>query len=407
MSRGVRIAVALLLAAVLAWVGWLVIQATRADELARSDPEAALRIDPDHPQALLRLAWRQYRAGDDAAALATARHLLAVEPGQGMAFAVIALAAERQGDPRAAKLMAIALERAPRNTEVRAHAAAAALKAGDIEGGLAQLDFLLRLAPERGETLFPALAEQAANPGFGDALAGVLAGDPRWRRGFLRVLEKEAGPEALDNVYAGLQQRGQLSQEETARWIDRMIRDGRWGQAYAHWFSQLDEDTAATLPLLFNGGFEQDPSQLGFDWRNTRAAGVFTDIEPAAGAGGERAAHIHFIGREAHIANLRQPLLLAPGRYRLSLRARAQFLRSEKGWYWTIRCVPGGEVARAGPLEGSFPWETHEVVFSIPDDCPGQWLELRNPAVAGSRETSGDLWIDDMAITPLAASSGR
>lgn len=407
MSRGMRNAAAVLLAAILAWVGWLVIQTTRADALAFSDPEAALRIDPGHPRALLVLAWRQYGQGDDAAAMATARKLLAVEPGQGMAFAVLALAAERQGSPNADKLMQIALKRAPRNRDVRAQAAAAALQAGDLATGLAQLDALLRLAPDRGEQLFPALATQAANPGFAEALADILATAPVWKPRFLRVLERDGSPQALDNVYAGLQQREQLSEAEAARWLDRMIKDGRWGEAYAHWFSQL-EASEGNLPPLYNGGFEQEPSQFGFDWRNTRAAGVFTDLEPAKGASGERAAHIHFIGREAVIGNLRQPLLLAPGRYRLSLRARAEFLHSEKGWNWTIRCVPGGEVARLGPLQGSFPWETREVAFSIPEQgCEGQWLELRNPSVAGSRQTGGDLWIDDMAITTLQATSAQ
>src|SRR5690606_21674502 len=197
--------------------------------------------------------------------------------------------------------------------------------------------------PERGEALFPALMQQAADPRFGDALAGVLSTSPRWRRDFLRLLEREGSPEALDAVYAGLQQRDSVSEAEVARWLDRMLRDGRWGQAYAHWFSRL-EQSGEPLPPLYNGGFEQDPSQPGFDWRNTRAPGVFTGLEPARGASGARAAHVHFIGREAEIGNLRQPLLLAPGRYRLSLRARAEFLRSEKGWYWTIRCVPGAEV---------------------------------------------------------------
>lgn len=398
-----RTAMALVLGAMLAWVGWLVIQTTRADELAFKDPAAALKIDPEHPQALLVLAWRQYGQGDDAAAMATARKLLSVEPGQGMAFAVIALAAERQGAANADHLMEIALRRSPRNREVRAHAAAAAFKEGDLASGLKQLDALLRLAPDRGEELFPALAQQAANLQFGDALAETLATSPRWRAGFLRILEREGSPQALDNVYAGLQQRDQLSEADIARWLDRMIKDGRWGEAYAHWFSRLDD--TGNLPPLYNGGFEQDPSQLGFDWRNTRAAGVFTDLEPVNGATGERAAHIHFIGREAAIGNLRQPLLLAPGNYRLSLRARAEFLHSEKGWYWTIHCVPGGEVAKLGPLEGSFSWETKAVEFTIPEACEGQWLELRNPSVAGSQQTGGDLWIDDMAITPVAAIS--
>src|SRR5690606_38624904 len=187
MSRGLRTALVLALAALLAWIGWRLVQATRADELALRDPEAALATVPNHPRALLALAWRQYRQGDDAAASATARRLLQVEPGQGAAFAVLALAAERQGADNAAELIEIALRRAPRDRELRTQAAAAAFRGGDLATGLAHLDALLRLAPERGEALFPALMQQAADPRFGDALAGVLSTSPRWRRDFLRL----------------------------------------------------------------------------------------------------------------------------------------------------------------------------------------------------------------------------
>src|SRR5690606_31282298 len=91
--RALRISIAILGIALLGRIGWTIVQVTRTDELAHDHPEAALRIDPDPPQALLRLARKQLDAKQYDAAMATARHLLSVEPGQGDAFAVIALAA--------------------------------------------------------------------------------------------------------------------------------------------------------------------------------------------------------------------------------------------------------------------------------------------------------------------------
>ena len=128
----VRTAIAVVGVVVLAWIGWTLVQATRADLLAQSDPEAALRIDPDHPQALLQLAWKQLGRGDNDGASSTARRVLAVEPGQGDAFAVLALAAMRRGDADAQALAQIALRRAPRNRDLRATEAAALLKQGDL-----------------------------------------------------------------------------------------------------------------------------------------------------------------------------------------------------------------------------------------------------------------------------------
>lgn len=398
--RGGIAAIGLVLAV---WVGWTLVQATRADLLADRDPEAALRLDPDHPQALLGLAWRQLGQGENDAAMATARHLLAAEPGQGDAFAVLALAAARRGDAEAPELARIALQRAPRNRELRATEAAGLLKAGDIDSAMAQIDALLRLTPSRGESLFPALAQQAQDKRFAYALAAVLARDPPWRRGFLGVLNRKGTSSAVDQVYAWLQGHGELTSVETGRWLDRMIADGRWGEAYAHWVGTLGGDAARLTPV-YNGDFERDPSRQGFGWRNDAAPGAFAEIEAGAGPDGSRAAHVHFIGRPAARGNLRQALLLAPGRFELAMLVRTDFLRSEQGLQWIVRCDRGRTIAMLKIEDGSSDgWHRSATEFQVPRGCPGQWLELRNPAVRGARQVSGDVWVDDVAITPLGA----
>jgi hypothetical protein len=403
-ATSVRVAVAAVGIVVLAWVGWITIQATRVDLLANTDPEAALRLDPDHPQALLAVARRQLRDGDANAATATARHLLAVAPGRGDAFAILALAAIRRGDADAPRLLAIALQRAPRDRDVRVQAALAALKAQDLSATMVQIDALLRLTPTRGKVLFPLLAQQAQDPKFAAILGATLARDPPWRAAFLNALAgKDAPALGADNVNGWLAQHGELTQPEVARWLDRMLADGRWGDAFARWIGTLGPGPLV-IPPVRNGGFEKEITGTGFDWRNDAVKGVFTDIEDGAGIRGSRAARLHFIG-QAERGNLRQPLLLQPGRYTLSLHARADFLRSDQGLQWVVRCDRGATIVASDRLDGSFDWRKLNTEFEIPTtNCAGQWLELRNPAVAGSaRQVSGDLWFDDVAITSIPA----
>lgn len=399
--RALRLPIALIGVALLCWIGWTIIQVTRADALARTDPAAALRIDPDHPQALLRLARQQLEAKDYDAATATARHVLQVEPGQGDAFAILALAAVGRGDDNAAKLIAIAVQRAPRTLDVRTQAMVVALKGGDLIGGMRQLDAMLRLSPKRAKILFPAMTQQTADPAFANVLLDTLAKRPPWRQGYLNSLAaKGTPPGGMDRIYAGLQKRDSLTQPEVRGWLNQTLVEGRWGEAYALWIGTLDPKPSQ-LPAVYNGGFEQPASNVGFDWHTPRAAGVFTSLEPVAGATGAQAAHFHFIGRPATDGGLRQPLLLAPGNFRLSLRARAEFLHSERGLQWVVRCDGGDKITTLGPLEGNFDWQAMAEAFEVPAGCPGQWLELENPAVSGSAQTvSGDLWIDDIAIAP-------
>src|SRR5690606_40433736 len=86
-----------------------------------------------------------------------------------------------------------------------------------------------------------------------------------------------------------------------------------------------------------------------------------------------------------------------------------EFLRSDRGLQWTVRCDGAGIVARTEAMEGSFEWREFAASFEIPATrCPGQWLELTNPAVSGSaRQVSGDLWVDDVAIAAEGGPVGR
>lgn len=399
--KALRLAVAIPGIALLAWLGWTIIQVTRADALADGDPEVALEIDPDHARALLQLAREQLDAKDYDAATASARHVLRVEPGQGDAFAILALAAIGRGDANADELTRIALQRAPRDIDVRTQALLRALQGGDMTTAALQVDAMLRLSPRRGELLYPAMASQTMVPAFRQALLQRLALSPAWEGAFLRYVATKGAPEAVERIFGDLLEQDLLSSQQMKQWLDRQLREGHWRQAHDHWADMLDL-RPGDIPLVYDGGFDADATGLGFDWRLDKRPGVFSTLETTHD--GDRVAHFHFIGRPAPGGDLRQALLLSPGSYRIALRARGEFLHSEQGLEWVVRCEGGAIVATLGPLQGTFAWRQWTREFEVPSErCPGQWLELRNPAVRGSaQQVSGDLWIDDIAIAPVA-----
>jgi Tfp pilus assembly protein PilF len=383
-------------------LGWCTIRVTRADALAKVDPQAALRIAPANLEALLRTARRQLRDGDNDAAIATARRVLSNEPAQGEGFALVALAAIASGSDNASSLLSVAARRAPSDSAIRGQSAAENLKDGDLTAAMHQIDAVLRLGGPRATRVYMGIVAQAESPQFAEALAATLAADPPWRDSYMHLLAVKGTAAGLDHVNAALQRRGELTPAETGHWLDRMFSDDRWGEAYAHWVGTL-KPMPATLPLAYNGSFEEVPSNIGFDWHKARVAGVATEIEPDSGATGTKAAHFRFLGLRAAGGDMRLPLLLAPGNYRLALRAHAEYLRSDQGLRWKIRCANGQEIASTEALADSFQWREIEVAFEVPAaQCPGQWLALENPAVAGSaQQVSGDLWTDDIRVTPL------
>jgi len=397
MKQSLRYLVSAAVAMAALFAGWRVVGQMQAERHASSDPAQALRWRPADPTALLALAERQLAEGDAAAARATATRLLGHEPLQGQAFRVLAAASERDGDEaRTLQLYRIAARRAPRDQAPRAWLARYFLRWGDYPQALVQIDALLRVAPRRADKIHPALVQLAQDPKFAQALAQSLRDDPPWRAGVLAALRhpKTGNPLAAGQVMQALQDKGGLSADEYSRWLDSLIAQGRWGEAYARWAGTAVKPNGR-LPLLYNGDFAQEPSEAGFDWRRRRVPGVLMEFEPGKEVG-SRIVHLQFLGRRVPNAGLEQALMLAPGRYRLLLRARARALRSEMGLQWRVACAgPARVVGRSEVLQGSFDWMDVDMEFTVPPaGCPGQWLRLENPVPSGAgQQVAGDLWL--------------
>ena len=382
--------------------GWRVVGQMQAERYAQADPERALGWRPDHPQALLVLAERQLAEGRFAESQANARRLLAHEPLQGVAFRLLADAADREGRrDDAFRLYLIAEKRAPRDLQARAWLTQRYLERGDFAKALDQVDRILRMAPQRARSINPVLAQLAQDPAFAEALAAKLRQGPPWRAGLLNSLRdpKAGNPVAVGRVMQALQNQGGLKPEEYAQWLDNLMTQGRWGEAYARWAGSLPKPDGR-LPLVYNGNFAQPPSDVGFDWRLRRVPGVMLQFEPDSGAGGQ-VAYLHFLDRRVPNAGLEQALLLSPGSYRLVVRMRAQALRSELGLQWSVQCSgPAGVVGRTDAIDGSFAWRTFEADVTVPPEgCPGQWLRLVNPVPSGAAQrVVGEAWLDDVRL---------
>ena len=395
-----------LMAAVLVFAlftGWRVVGQMQSERYARTDPARALAWRPNHPIALQVLAQKQLDAGELDRAQATARQLLSHEPLHGVGYRLLAQVAERQGrKDEALRLYTIAERRAPRDLLTRAWLAQHYLEQGQVASALEQVDRILRMSPQRARSINPVLIQLAQAPAFADALARKLAGNPPWRPGLLAALRdpKAGNPAANGRVMEALQAQGGLTPEEYGRWLDSLIASGRWGEAYARWAGSVAKPDGR-LPLVYNGDFRQAITGAGFDWRLRRVPGVLASVEPGNGRGGQ-AAYLRFLDRRVASAGLEQPLLLGPGRYRLTARMRAQGLRSATGLQWVVGCVgKGGAVARLDPVDGNHDWREFVTDFTVPAGCDGQWLRLVNPVAAGAAQrVAGSLWVDDVKIVP-------
>ena len=403
-ARLLAIGALLALAAV---CGWRVLATGMSDQLASTHPQQALEWDRHNPKALAVLARRQLAAGDAPQAAETARTLLRREPLNGPGFLILSDIAAPQADkPQAAAMAKMAIRRAPYALAPRAWLAGEQLGQGHYPEALENLDQILRLSGAQHERLFPMLIKLGEDAEFADALAQKLATHPRWRNGFIASALSQANSAQLAAIFSALQRRGDLDAVSTGRWIDRLVKDGQWGEAYARWVGGIGQSGSFRLSHVYNGGFENAPSGVGFDWRIGDSAGVIIDRAALVGTDASYALRLTFLGRRVDAIPLHQWLMLAAGRYRLRFQAAAHDLRSDRGVQWMIRCLDDNrELAASERLDGNFDGKPFEVDFSVPaQGCQAQDLWLRNAgAAAAGKIIRGVITFDDIAIDRLDA----
>ncbi|WP_146910506.1 tetratricopeptide repeat protein [Arenimonas daejeonensis] len=266
---------------VLIVVGWRVLSLGMADHYASSDPERALSWRGDHPEALLHLAERRAATpGTAAEAEDLARRALALNPLDGRPYRVLGQLRTAAGDLEgAAPLYLIAADRSPRDVPTLAWLVDYHLSRNEFAPAVARLDLLLRAEPELIPKLRPVFTALAQLPAAHEALAERLITLPPWRTVVVLPVIRET-PDI--NVLAALMERlrkadGGLPDVELRVWVDRLVKEGRWGPAYLTWVSQLPKERLGSLGNLYNGSFEWEPGQGGFDWRLGRIAGARID----------------------------------------------------------------------------------------------------------------------------------
>lgn len=389
---------------------WRILVTGMSDHLAAAGhPQQSLGWDRNNPAALATLAGEQRAHGNLDQAAESARALLQREPLDGKGFVILAELAEAAPDQAQATLMSsIAIRRAPYTLAPRAWLAGKQLGEGRYQEALENLDEILRISPARHTRLFPVLTELAAKAEFADALALKLATRPLWRASFLSSALTSASSEQLAAVFSALQRHGDLDAATIGLWIDRLVKDGQWGEAYARWVGGIQKGSLLRLSHVYNGGFETAPVGAGFDWRIGDSAGVLVDRPDRMGSDGSHAIRLTFLGRRVDAIPLHQWLMLGPGTYRLSFASAAQDLRSDRGVQWALRCLDdGAELAASEKLTGHFDWKQFELQFDVPGQaCIAQDLSLRNAgADAAGKIIDGVIMFDDIAIDRVQGDS--
>lgn len=195
-ARGPRNPARAAIAACALLLAWRCLTLGMADLTATTAPDIAVRWRAADPDAQYALAQADFLAHRDAAAIERARRILIADPLDGRGYRIAAAVADRAGDrARALPLFELAERRAPRDLPTRVKLATYALRSGDHERAIHEIDLLLRMQPELDPLIVGRLVRLTADPAALPALLRALSNRPSWRNQFLSSLAT-AAPDA-------------------------------------------------------------------------------------------------------------------------------------------------------------------------------------------------------------------
>lgn len=392
--RGGRV----LLALVVAVIGYVSVADSLANAVRAYDPQRAYAISPGNAQALSSLAEKRFVDGSapsrsEAARLAQAA--LQRDPTVVGAVATLGLQAQVDSDPAAARrLFSFAQRLSRRNLQSQVWAIEDAVSRGDIPGALHHYDIALRTSKRAPDILFPILSNAITEPSVRDSLVKTLAARPVWGPYFVSyVAGNGSDRRATAQLFTHLLRIGvHLPPDAVAGAVNGLLADDAPDVA---WRFYATTRPGADRRRSRDPWFATDVAvPTAFDWTPVNDGGLSTSIQRNGARGLVEFAAPSGVGGTV----LTQTQVLPSGRYRLIGRATGIVQPARSAPYWTLTCANGRELSRievpamqeAGSVFGG--------LFEVPAGCPVQTLAL---VVRPSDEVAGSTGqIEQMRLVP-------
>jgi tetratricopeptide (TPR) repeat protein len=393
------------------WVAALGLSTHYVERIGAGDARMAskaLTWSDRQPVALLKQAPAVGEKDPDAARALLAR-AYAENPANAQALTSLAAMAQDEGDAEgAAALLQAAVGMTP--ADPRTHRRAAQLWAaqGDFDRALQHWSLSIEANPSGKAQIFPILLRLAEDPRTATAFRPLAEAPPAWWEAFFAELAKrshEVEPVLVFYAWRRESTRAPVTEAERKTYVARLIRDVAVSEAYIEWVNGLGRSERAQLGLLYNGGFELEAANWGFDWHLRSSPTALIDQARIYGMDGQKALHLLFSRHQRRFADAYQPLFLDPGVYRFTGRVRTESLETQGGLKWVLRClVP--ESRNLGESErflGSNEWRDFGFEFEVSESCRMQEIRLES---AGKRpfehKMDGGVWFDRLAIRRIS-----
>jgi len=360
-----------------------------------------------HPESLIKQAQQALEQNDPAKAQTLTIKALGKNITSGLAIGQLAHIAIQQHQPEAVinKLAEYSIKLWPAYILTRAQVADYWVKQGKLDKALEAWHVIMVRAPVSQPTINPILEQLAVNSATIGLLQPYSATHPTWWNSFFSYMA--ANTESLVTLNTLYEMRASsetpIALVERNAYVNRLLKEELWQDAYFIWLSGLTEKQLTLSGLIYDGGFESNESNTGFDWMIDSSPTFKIEKTPVTGMKGQKALHLILYDRtRIHFSHITQRMLLSPGYYQSTLRVRVDRLQTIEGLRWRVRCINSTNtlLGESSPIKERSIWTELNFNFQVPaENCPVQIYRLEASSPYSQNHLfKGSLWFDDLQI---------
>ena len=409
-STGARFAASLAVSSLTLLTGWLIVKPW----LAQREPYSgegllrAVSYDPRNPAYYYRLGlYRHYDPleRDIAGALNSYIAAINLSPLKSEYWLGLSKALEDLNDSAGSeKAINRALALNTSDLKARWRAVNYCLRHADTDRALEGLKLIIKDHPGERMKAFSLLHSITGNDVeliIKKALPGGPAGGLEPMAGYLSFLMKINNTEGAKTLWKAIAKGGDIDPDVRTEYIDYLISSGEMDDAEEEW-RRYKGMAGRPANIVWNGGFEEDISNRGFDWKMERVTGVDAGADDRVFFKGRRSLRIEFDGRHnVAFHHAYQMVHLEPGaEYTLRANIKTEDITTTSGIFIHLDGINGCNLSmHTETLVGTNAWKELNVGFTAPPDCTSGVVILRR---LGSEKLdnliAGRAWVDEVGL---------
>jgi tetratricopeptide (TPR) repeat protein len=275
------------------------------------------------------------------------------------------------------------------------------IQAGDPENALHSAGRVLRTVPDYDSVLFGYFDRLGLGT---DAVLAEIGNDRRAMYSYARYHIGRGEMDQAAEVWKHVAAKGFADDTLAASYIDALLSSHRDAEAWRDWIEYLGA-RRGDYPddnLLFNAGFEKEPTGSAFDWRIRPSDQFDTMLDASAAHEGSRALRIRFHGTEnVSYGNVIQAVGVTPGKYTFEAWVRTENITTNEGPRIELFDPesPAHFQFSTDPFIGTVSWKPVRQIFTVP--VGEKLLALRIVRRVSQKidsKINGEFWMDSMRI---------